>query len=174
VDRKQRLTRVLVAEPIVESAQDRLDFWIMLKALAGVGKEVGPPEDMETKIRTELVQKIAGSLMQLAGGEGTVALPATAVGEAPAAAPVMEGDYMAPWIDTDQCTTCDECININKKIFVYNDKKKAIIKDPRGGPYRDIVKSAEKCTAGVIHPGLPADRSEKDIEKWIKRGEKFN
>ncbi len=52
--------------------------------------------------------------------------------------------------------------------------KKAVIKDPNGGPYKDLVKAAERCTAQVIHPGLPRDRSAKDIEKWIKRGEKFN
>jgi pyruvate-ferredoxin/flavodoxin oxidoreductase len=178
VDRKQRLTRVLVAEPLVISTQERLDFWIMLKGIAGVKPEEAPADDLETKIRTDVVQKIFSNLMQMAGGEGGLALPAmsggTAVAEAPGVAPVVEGDYMAPWIDTDQCTTCDECININKKIFVYNGQKKAVIKDPKGGPYRDIVKAAEKCTAQVIHPGLPADRSEKDIDKWIKRGEKFN
>ena len=37
-----------------------------------------------------------------------------------------------------------------------------------------MVKAAEKCTAQIIHPGLPADYSEKDVEKWIKRGEKYN
>ena len=63
---------------------------------------------------------------------------------------------------------------MNSKIFVYNNDKKAIIKDPDGGPYEDLVKAAEKCTARVIHPGLPADRTEKDIDKWIKRGEKYN
>jgi pyruvate-ferredoxin/flavodoxin oxidoreductase len=173
VDRKKRLTRVLVAEPLVISSQERLDFWTMLKGIAGVGKEEAPAADMENQIRSEIVQKIAGSLMQMAGGEGSVAL-AGPVAAAPAAAVPVDGDYMAPWIDTDQCTTCDECININKKIFVYNDKKKAVIKDPKGGPYKDIVKAAEKCTAQVIHPGLPADRSPKDIDKWIKRGEKFN
>ncbi len=52
--------------------------------------------------------------------------------------------------------------------------KKAFIKSAEAGPYRDIVKSAEKCTAEVIHPGLPRDRSGKDVEKWIKRGQKFN
>ena len=46
--------------------------------------------------------------------------------------------------------------------------------DADGGPYRDIVKAAEKCTAGVIHPGIPRDQSAKDIAKWIKRGQKFN
>jgi pyruvate-ferredoxin/flavodoxin oxidoreductase len=48
------------------------------------------------------------------------------------------------------------------------------VKDPRGGPYKDLVRAAEKCTAQVIHPGLPADRSEKDIDKLIKRAERFN
>jgi pyruvate-ferredoxin/flavodoxin oxidoreductase len=81
---------------------------------------------------------------------------------------------MAPWIDTPQCTSCDECTRLNAKIFQYNDKKKAFIKDPLGGPYKDLVKAAERCTAQVIHPGLPKDRSEKDIDKWIARAEKFN
>ena len=84
------------------------------------------------------------------------------------------GDYIAPWLETDECTSCDECIKLNSKIFAYNADKKAYILDPDGGPYEDLVKSAEKCTARVIHPGLPKDRSGKDVEKWIKRGEKYN
>ena len=44
----------------------------------------------------------------------------------------------------------------------------------RSTTYRDLVKAAEKCTAQVIHPGLPADRGEVDIDKWIARGEKYN
>ncbi len=63
---------------------------------------------------------------------------------------------------------------MNPNIFVYNDQKKAIIKNPQGGPYKDLVKAAERCTAGVIHPGLPKDRSEKDVEKLIARAEKYN
>ena len=81
---------------------------------------------------------------------------------------------MAPWLETEECTSCDECIKLNPNIFAYNKDDKAYIKDPQAGPYQDIVKAAEKCTARVIHPGLPGDRSEKGIEKWIKRGEKYN
>jgi len=81
---------------------------------------------------------------------------------------------MAPWLETPECTACDECTKLNPAIFAYNENKKAYIKNPAGGPYQDLVKAAEKCTARVIHPGLPADRSAKDIDKWIKRGEKFN
>ncbi len=180
VDRKQNLNRVLVAKPIVESCEERRDFWIMLKAIAGVKPEpAATTEDLEGKIRKEVVGKIAQGLLKLAGDDGngimelamTESAPETAVAEAPAP---NTGDYMAPWIETELCTSCDECTKLNSNIFAYNDDKKAFIKDPNGGPYQDIVKAAEKCTAGVIHPGLPADRSATDIDKWITRGEKFN
>jgi pyruvate-ferredoxin/flavodoxin oxidoreductase len=182
VDQKQRLSRVLVAQRIVESCEERRDFWIMLRDMAGVEINKAEPEDLEGKIRAEVVGKITQGLMQLAGGDGSgianlamaappVASAASAEEAAPAAA---SGDYMAPWLETDECTSCNECIKLNSNIFAYNDDNKAYIKDPEGGPYEDLVKAAEKCTARVIHPGLPADRSAKDVDKWIKRGEKFN
>ena len=77
------------------------------------------------------------------------------------------------WIETPECTTCDDCIDINPKIFAYNNEQKAIIVDPTAGSFKDIVKSAEKCPAEVIHPGTPVNPNEKDIEKLIKRAEKF-
>jgi pyruvate-ferredoxin/flavodoxin oxidoreductase len=181
VDRKQELSRLLVARPMVESCEDRRDFWTMLRALAGVGKKEISREEIVEEVRNEVVGTITSGLLQLVGGSGEElaatlgtmgAAPVTAETTAPAAAPA--GDYMAPWIDTQECTACDECIKLNSKIFVYNDNKKAIIKDPNGGPYKDLVKSAERCTARVIHPGLPRDRSAKNIDKWIKRAEKYN
>jgi pyruvate-ferredoxin/flavodoxin oxidoreductase len=172
VDKKDQLTRLLVSEPMVLSCKDRHDFWTMLRALAGVDKAEISREEIENQVRQQVVGQIASGLMQLVGGSGSAALVA-APAEA-GAAPAAEGDALAAWIDTPQCTTCDECIKINDKIFVYDASKKAIFKDPNGGPYKDLVKAAEKCTARVIHPGLPRDRSPKDIDKWIKRGEKYN
>jgi pyruvate-ferredoxin/flavodoxin oxidoreductase len=107
-------------------------------------------------------------------GEPEPAAMATPTAAPKPAAAEVSGEYMAPWIDTEECTACDECIIINPQIFEYNDDKKAFIKSAEAGPYRDLVKSAEKCTAEVIHPGLPRDRSAKDTAKWIKRGQKFN
>lgn len=185
VDRKQHLQRVLVAKPIVESCEDRRNFWIMLRALAGrEPRAAESPEDLERKIRADVVSRIAQGLMQWAGGsasapatEAIVIAPANTAESAPAnsvAPAAANGEYMAPWIDSEQCTACDECMKINPKIFAYNANKRAYIKDPHGGPYQDLVKAAERCTARVIHPGLPADRSAKDMDKWIKRGEKYN
>ncbi|MTI41654.1 2-oxoacid:acceptor oxidoreductase family protein [Fulvivirga lutimaris] len=179
VDRKQQLTRVLVAQEIVASCEERRDFWIMLRDLARV--EEGGKEDVniEQKIRKEIVNKMAQKLMSIAGGNGNSPSfsmdplsTTSSEQEKPSEAP--SGDGMAPWIETDECTSCDECININPRVFAYNNDKKAYIKDPKAGSYKELVMAAEKCTAQVIHPGLPADKSEKDIEKWIKRGDKYN
>jgi pyruvate-ferredoxin/flavodoxin oxidoreductase len=193
VDKRQQLARVLVSSVLVESCEERRDFWIMLRAIAGAEERSEPAaEDIESKIRKEVVGKIASGLMQLVTGTegapvdlGQLGLTATSAaapggnGASAEGAPTgsgatAENGYMAPWIDTEDCTACDECININSDIFAYNDKKKAFIKDPLAGPYKDLVKAAEKCTAQVIHPGLPKDRSDKDIDKWIGRAEKYN
>jgi pyruvate-ferredoxin/flavodoxin oxidoreductase len=176
VDRKQHLTRLLVAKPMVESTQDRLDFWTMLRSLAG---ESGVSRmQIEAEVKQSVATKIASGLMELAGGsaDGLTAFAAAAMDTAApgAATATAGGDYMAPWIDTPQCTACDECTNLNSKIFAYNSDKKAYIKNADGGPYKDLVRAAERCTARVIHPGLPRNGEAKDTAKWIKRGEKFN
>jgi pyruvate-ferredoxin/flavodoxin oxidoreductase len=196
LDAKQQLSRLLVAEPMIKSAEDRRAFWRMLRDLAALEEETVVDESqVESRIRQEVVQKIASGLMGLVSGNQALDVsalldsePLAAVASAPDAAPQLatvtpiakaatpeaEGEYMAPWIDTEECTECDECILINGDIFEYNADKLAVIKNPDGGPYRDLVKAAEKCTAEIIHPGLPRDRSAKDIGKWIKRGQKFN
>ncbi|MGD8568422.1 MAG: 2-oxoacid:acceptor oxidoreductase family protein [Gammaproteobacteria bacterium] len=179
VDRNQALSRLLVDDTMVASCEDRRDFWIMLKAIAGVvDKKVSVP-DIEDKIRREIMANVSNNLMQLIGGEAPA--PDTSKQPPPAApqtsaktADQAAGDYMAPWVDTEDCSACDECINLNPNMFAYNDDGHAYIKDPNAGTYKDLVKAAERCTAQVIHPGLPKDRSDKDIDKWIKRGEKYN
>jgi pyruvate-ferredoxin/flavodoxin oxidoreductase len=182
LDKKDYLSRVLVSKTMVESCEERRDFWIMLKAIAGVTSEKESPiEDVESKVRAEVIGRIARGLMKMAGDDGAGILDlameapkSNSNGEAKPTAAAVSSDYMAPWLETEHCTSCDECTKLNPKIFAYNTDKKAYIKNPDGGPYTDLVKAAEKCTAGVIHPGLPADKNIPDLEKWIKRAEKFN
>jgi len=71
VDRNQKLNRVLVAKPIVDSCEERRDFWIMLRDIAGVTTEPPQDENIEEKIRSEVVGNIAQGLMKLAGGQDT-------------------------------------------------------------------------------------------------------
>lgn len=134
------------------------------------------------RIRGEFAQELTGKLMQMVGGGpapvvdiaafgAAASAPAAAIA-APAAAPAANG--AAPWIESAMCTSCDECININPKLFAYDENRHAFIKDPKGGPYKDLVRAAEKCTAQVIHPGSPLDPNEKDLDKLIKRAAKYN
>lgn len=188
VNKKGHLSRLLVDDTMVASCEDRRNFWRMLKAIARVEQPATMPQDNSEQIRQEIVGKLVQGLMNLAQNpaEGIAALNTQSVsGTAPTPEPSASpspveaaleglGDYMAPWIDSDECTACDECTQLNGEIFAYNDNKQAYITNPDGGPYRDLVKAAEKCTAQVIHPGLPKDRSGKDVDKWIKRAEKFN
>ena len=85
-----------------------------------------------------------------------------------------EGLAMEPYIQSELCTACNECTNLNKKMFAYNDKKQAYIKDPRAGTFRELVMAAEKCPVAIIHPGTPLNPKEKDLDKWVKRAARFN
>ncbi len=179
VNRKNRLIRVLVSAEMVRSTEERRAFWRTLKAVAGLMKKVDPNQ-IAQQVRAETAQKLAQGLMAMLSGSGggsaalQQALAAAPGADEGAAAPSAEAEGYEPvWIDKAECTSCDECVNINPKIFAYDDDKKAYVKDPKGGPYKDIVRSAEKCTGKCIHPGTPWDPNEKDVDKWVKRAEKY-
>jgi pyruvate-ferredoxin/flavodoxin oxidoreductase len=95
-----------------------------------------------------------------------------AAAPAPAAAPAAELG-LAPWIESDKCTSCDECINLSRKLFAYDAKKHAYVKDPKAGTFRELVLAAERCPAGIIHPGTPLNPREKDLDEWVRRAERF-
>ncbi len=78
------------------------------------------------------------------------------------------------WVESDECTSCSDCIDALPSVFKYNSDKLAYVHNPKGSTYAQIVKTAEKCPARCIHPGLPHDSSEPGLEKLIKRAEKYN
>ena len=101
------------------------------------------------------------------------AAPAAA---APAATAVAEDDELVleAYIDSDRCTTCNECTNLNNAMFSYNANKQAYVKDPKAGTFQQLVIAAERCPVSIIHPGSPVNPKEKDLAKWVKRAAKFN
>ncbi len=103
------------------------------------------------------------------------AAPAVAAAAAPAAAED-EDDFLGnePYIDTLRCTSCDDCLKINPKVFVYNDDQQAYIGDASAGTFKQLVMGAEACPAECIHPGDPLNPKEKGLDKLIKRAEPFN
>jgi pyruvate-ferredoxin/flavodoxin oxidoreductase len=100
--------------------------------------------------------------------------PPAASTEAPAApGPTAAAEALDPWIETELCTSCDECIRINPEVFAYDGNKQAYIKDAGAGTFKEVVQAAEKCTARCIHPGTPLNSDEPDLDKWVKRAEPF-
>jgi ferredoxin len=152
-------------------------------------------EEQLESVRSEAAGEAMGQLVDVLmgadlssvvdGGTQMATMPAPAATEAPAeaeaeAAPAAEEEeeeelgFDDPWLDTDMCTTCDDCMAINKMMFVYNDNKQAIIKDPKAGPYADLVEAAEICPAKCIHPGKPLDPNEPGLDELIARAAPFN
>jgi pyruvate-ferredoxin/flavodoxin oxidoreductase len=195
------LVRVVVDPEIVLSTIERRDFWRILKGIVGANRPTIDLKAIADQAKAEMASSIAANLVNMVGGGDASALaslltpsavtaapapvaaaaesapaPAAAAPAAATAAPAAKavaGGHEAVWIDTPDCTTCDECVDIAPAIFQYNADKKAVVVNPTAGTYEQIVKAAEKCTAVIIHPGTPWNPDEPNLEKLIKRAEKF-
>lgn len=78
-----------------------------------------------------------------------------------------------PYIETPRCSSCNECIQINGRMFAYNANKQAYIADLSAGTYRQLVEAAESCQVSVIHPGMPRDPGESGLDELRRRAEPF-
>ena len=181
VDDGNHLVRMLITQELAHSAEERRGFWRQLKSLAGLDQVVDA-DQVARDARADMAQKLTASLMAMASSgadtaglaDALAAAPSATVATAAAAGEVAAAaDFEPVWIETPECTTCDECIEINPNIFAYDENDLAYVLDPRGGPYKDIVRAAEKCTAGVIHPGTPFNTSEKNVDKLVQRAAKY-
>jgi pyruvate-ferredoxin/flavodoxin oxidoreductase len=171
-DLKKKFPQVIarrLAEGLVRAGNGQQTVADLLSKVQGM--------DGLTPITTDMVAGFGAAAVPAGepapAGDGGAA---TAVAEAPAVPAVEEEEALAlePYIDTARCTTCDECTKLNKKMFAYNDKKQAYIKDPKAGTFKELVMGAERCPVRIIHPGQPLNKKEKDLEKWMKRAEPFN
>ncbi|MCW8945787.1 MAG: 2-oxoacid:acceptor oxidoreductase family protein, partial [Sedimenticola sp.] len=142
VDKQSHLMRVLVAQEIVLSCEERRTFWHQLRSLSGYYEGVNETE-IVNRTKAEMAQKLTANLLAMANDGDVSALTTTstltsgATGTGLAAANA--ADYEPVWIETPECTTCDECVEIAPGIFEYNDDKLAVVVNPKGGTFKDIV-----------------------------------
>jgi pyruvate-ferredoxin/flavodoxin oxidoreductase len=123
----------------------------------------------------ELAGAPASNAPSLAPAAETLEEPVEAEAAADVAADEDEEDMgNEPYIDTIRCTSCDECTDLNNKMFAYNEDGLAYIKDPTAGTFKQLVMAAEACAPEIIHPGDPLNPDEKGLDKLIKRAEPFN
>jgi len=179
-DTKNRLMRLLVSKELVLACEERQNFWKQLKDVAKRPEDHTAVNDeaVATRVRTELLQRISASL-GLSGSHVPPAAPTVPAAAQPVApetvaVAVPSGGYEACWVDTPECTACDECTTLAPKVFAYNDQKQVVVTNAKGAKYKDLVKAAEKCTAGCLHPGTPWDASEPGLDKLLARAAKYN
>ncbi|HEX6069733.1 MAG TPA: 2-oxoacid:acceptor oxidoreductase family protein [Longimicrobiaceae bacterium] len=164
-----------IAETLIRSGDG--DGQVNVSDLLGKAASVRPLEPI--RLEPAAVTALAAAPAASAPAAPAPAIPAAAGAAAPAAsggvAVAEEEDElgMEAYIDTERCTTCNECTNLNPKMFAYNENKQAYIKDPRAGTFRELVLAAEKCPAALIHPGTPLNPKEKDLAKWVERAKGF-
>ena len=106
------------------------------------------------------------------------AAPATTTADTPSASelPVekeTEKSSADAYIETPRCASCNECIQINDKMFSYDGNKQAFIADVSAGTFAQLVEAAENCQVAIIHPGKPRNPNEAGLEDLIKRSEAF-
>ena len=179
----------------VELALDQARSDIEAEAQSEIDKVKAEYEGELERIRAETAGEVMGRLTDmllgmdftsgaprpapLAAGTTTAAAPEEKVEEPETVAEVEPeeeeiGGYEEPWIDSPLCTTCNDCLAINPIMFVYDESNQAYIADLSAGTYAQMVEAAEICPSKCIHPGLPWDKSEANLDDLIERAAPFN
>ncbi len=182
IDSEDRVHRVVVRRALVPFARKCLASWKRLQELGGVRNShaIRLLEEQRARLEEEHQRAIEElDLTRPAQAEEPMAEPVPAEAEAPeeieeAPAPEVSTPSDQAFIDTEFCTTCDDCIDRNAAMFGYNDAKQAFIKDVTAGTYRELVEAAENCPVCIIHPGQPLDPSEPGLEELKKRAAAFD
>jgi hypothetical protein len=170
IDGDNRLQKVMADDRMIREARRVGAMWRGLRELGGIRNSHAERLLAGERAASEEARRRreVASLPEVAVAE-TVAPTGTSaqMAEEPERSP--DG----PYIETARCSSCNECTQINDKMFVYNKDKQAYIADPVAGTYRQIVEAAESCQVSVIHPGKPRDPKEPGLEELLKRAEPF-
>jgi len=180
VDEDNALHRVIVETGLIEAARRCRRSWRGLRELGGIDNShvnaalAAEPsrreQDQEREPAAESAGPAAGPAIASAPEPAAAAEAATEPADAGEAAPA-SGE---PYIETARCTTCEECVRINDRMFAYDANKQAYIADPRAGTYRQLVEAAESCQVAIIHPGKPLNPGEPGLDELIERADAFN
>ncbi len=161
VDKDNRLYRAIVDEALMRAAQRCRESWHSLQELGGIHNSHA--ERLLAKAREQ---------QPPAAATAPAPQPAAAAAE-PAAATEEKRSPDEAYIETPRCTTCNECTQINDKMFAYNENKQAYVANPDAGTYAQLVEAAESCQVSIIHPGKPRNPAEPGLPELLKRAEAF-
>ena len=172
VDGENLLHKVIADDRLVREARRCREMWHQLQELGGIHNSHA--ERLLARERKNWEEARQSEVRAPAA-----AVEVAAAAAAPAAAPVAPAEAEKerpsdePYIETPRCSSCDECTQINNKMFAYDANKQARIIDPSAGTYRQLVEAAESCQVAIIHPGKPKNPNEAGLEELLKRAEPF-
>jgi len=173
VDGDDALQRVIVDARLMQAARRCLLLWHRLQEHGGVHDSHAERLLDREKAAWAAEQRPQGptpASTETATPAGPAAAAAPAAADA-AAAPVHSPDET--WIETARCPSCNECQLINDRMFGYDERKQAYIKDITAGTYRQLVDAAESCQVAIIHPGKPRDPNESGMKELLERAAPF-
>lgn len=175
VDADDVLHRLIVDDRLVQAARRCLDHWHRLQEFGGIhnshaerllARERASWEELHRQPAPPPVDR-AKAQTALEAVDAAVPAPAATVAAEPARSPD------EAWIETIRCSSCNECTQVNDRMFAYNDDKQAYIRDVRAGTFRELVEAAESCQLSIIHPGRPVDPKEQGLEELLERARPF-
>ncbi len=177
VGARNNLARAILDRQALEATRRCEERWHTLQELGGIHNSYA--ERAAAHFEEQLAAALAKAQVAPANAaQATAQTPASVApqstpiaAEEPAAAKEVRGND--PYIETPRCTSCNECTQVNNKMFAYNDEKQAYIADANAGTYRQLVEAAEGCQVSIIHPGKPKNPKEPGLEDLMKRAEPF-
>ena len=176
VDPGDLVRRVVVDEYVIREARRCRSMWRSLQELAGIHNSHARHQLAEGQAAWQ--ERLEERAAQPTGAP-PVAEPAapladvTIVDDVLIEEPVSTRDPDEAYIETVRCSTCNECTQINSRMFAYNENQQAYIADITAGTYAQLVEAAESCQVSVIHPGKPRDPQEPGLADLLKRAELF-
>ncbi len=175
VDPENRLHKLIVDEKLIREARRCRSMWNSLQELGGIHNS-----HAERLLARERQAGVLAPMTAFTAPPAPPAPPVTPViPDAVHAAPTVETQpdpQRSPdeaYIETERCSTCNECTHINGKMFAYNANQQAYIADLSAGTYAQLVEAAESCQVSIIHPGKPRNPDEPGLEELLKRAALF-
>ena len=181
VDGADALQRVMVDARLMQATRRCQLLWRQLQEHGGVHDSHADRWLAREKLAWAAEHRAAatGAATQPVATQPVAAQPVAASAGA-AVPPEAAGEPASPahsrdeaWIDTARCPSCNECQLINDRMFAYDERQQAYLKDLAAGTYRQLVEAAESCQVAIIHPGQPRDPNEPGLAELLVRAEPF-
>jgi hypothetical protein len=187
IDEENVLHRAVCDDKLIDAAQRCLECWHNLQELGGINNShallalAQAKDSLDKEQQLLLAQAPAQTVAETAAAPASTSqeetVPESRVTETTIGVPPDETSVASsddPWIETIRCTTCNECTELNARMFAYDGDKRAYVRDADAGTYRELVEAAETCQVAIIHPGKPRNPNEAGLDELLVRADPFN